>query len=134
MTHLSNWGLTLVGQPLGITGRVLPPETICLGGGYKELVGPKADWGRAATSRPSLTAVKINKWAIFLPEKNTPIVQNFVKTMTQVCGRMGMSLANPKVSPRKSHTPIFKRYKSSGRENPKKYYFKPQACQEFNLD
>ena len=59
-------------------------------------MNPKADWGRAATSKPVLTAVPLNKWAIIYVEKNETVVRNFCKIMQQQGPRMGLQIANPK--------------------------------------
>ena len=79
-----------------LVGRVLPPETLFFANGKSELIGPKGEWNRAATNSV-LTAVNLTKWAIFFPEKNKTIVQNFCKELQRVASRMGIQMANPKV-------------------------------------
>ena len=59
-------------------------------------MNPKADWGRAATSKNVLTAVPLNKWAIIYVERNETVVRNFCKIMQQQGPRMGIPIANPK--------------------------------------
>merc|ERR1719412_2618667 len=94
--NLRNWGLTLQKDTLNLKGRILDPEFIIFGNRYREQVNPKADWGRAATSKPVLTAVPLNKWAIIYVEKNETVVRNFCKIMQQQGPRMGLQIANPK--------------------------------------
>ena len=48
---LENWGLKLSADPIVLEARVLTPEKIVFGRNYSEMVGPKADWGRSATSK-----------------------------------------------------------------------------------
>ena len=79
-----------------LVGRVLPPETLYFANGKSEIIGPKGEWNRAATNSV-LTAVSLTKWAIFFPEKNKAIVQNFCKELQRVASRMGIQMANPKV-------------------------------------
>ena len=79
-----------------LVGRVLPPETLYFANGKSETIGPKGEWNRAATNSV-LTAVSLTKWAIFFPEKNKAIVQNFCKELQRVASRMGIQMANPKV-------------------------------------
>ena len=63
--------------------RQLPPERLIFGRNYSEMVNPKGDWGRTATTRPCLTAIALTKWACVFPEKSKRPVQEFVKVMTQ---------------------------------------------------
>jgi aubergine-like protein len=95
--QLINWGLTLPKAPLLMEARVLDPETIRFGNGYKEVVNAKGDWGRSACSKPVLTAVPLSKWALVFMDKNKTAVQNFNKIMMQQGPKMGISVANPKV-------------------------------------
>ena len=57
----------------------------------------KADWGRAATSHKCLTPIPITKWALIFPEKSMPVVKSFCSTLTQQAGRMGITMAMPRV-------------------------------------
>ncbi len=93
---LTNWGLAIDDQTLPLAGRVLDPETLIFGRGKKEIIGPKGDWNRAATSSV-LTPVNLTKWAIIFWEKNKATVQAFCNTMQQVAKRMDITIANPKV-------------------------------------
>jgi len=93
---LADWGLSIATQPVKLSARVLPPENIYFGGNYKEMVSPKGDWNRAATSKTVLTAVSLSKWAIFYPQRNMNDVRAFCTTMVQQAKRMGIEMANPK--------------------------------------
>ena len=95
--HLEDWGFELCPRTLDLDARVLDPEVLCFGNGYRETVSPKADWGRTATTKPVLMAVPVNKWAIFFLDKNEAIVRNFCKVLTQQGPKMGMNYATPKV-------------------------------------
>lgn len=93
---LTNWGLKIADTTLPLQARVLSPETLIFGRGRKEVVGPRGDWNRAATSSV-LTPVNLTKWAIFFWDKNKSIVQAFCTTMQQNAKRMDITVANPKV-------------------------------------
>ena len=80
---LADWGLRLAETSVKLQARVLDPETLFFGKGYREVVNAKGDWGRAATSKAVLTGVAINKWAILFTDKNKAAVQAFVKIMIQ---------------------------------------------------
>lgn len=94
---LQNWGLSLSKEPIGnVMARVLPPEKLFFGKGYSEMVGPRADWGRASTTKPCLTAVAIHKWAILFPERCSKETQKFFAAMQQSAPKMGIDMAMPK--------------------------------------
>jgi len=93
---ITDWGMDISNDTLPLTARVLPPETLFFAKGKREVVGPKGEWNRAATTSV-LTAVNVTKWAIFFPEKVKTQVQNFCKEMQRVAARMGITMANPKV-------------------------------------
>jgi len=95
--HLSDWGLKLSAVTLGMEGRHLQPEMLFFGSNRRESAGLKADWGRAATNNPVLTAVPLSKWAIFFMNRNTTEVKEFCKVMQQQGPKMGINIANPKV-------------------------------------
>ena len=58
---------------------------------------PNADWGRAATTKHVLTAVKLEKWAILFAPKNEQVVKNFCSTFRDQAPKMGIAVANPRV-------------------------------------
>ena len=93
---ITDWGMDIDNDTVRLVGRVLPPETLYFANGKSETIGPKGEWNRAATNSV-LTAVSLTKWAIFFPEKNKAIVQNFCKELQRVASRMGIQMANPKV-------------------------------------
>jgi len=93
---ITDWGMDIDNDTVRLVGRVLPPETLYFANGKSEIIGPKGEWNRAATNSV-LTAVSLTKWAIFFPEKNKAIVQNFCKELQRVASRMGIQMANPKV-------------------------------------
>lgn len=95
--YLTEWGLKLNDSTLPLEGRQLPPEVLHFGKGYKEQVNPKADWGRAATSKQVLTPVPLTKWAVVFVSKNQSIVKQFCQVLSQQGPKMGINVAMPKV-------------------------------------
>jgi len=93
---ITDWGMDIDNDTVRLVARSLPPETLFFANGKREVIGPKGEWNRAATTSV-LTAVSLTKWAIFFPEKIKITVQNFCKEMQRVASRMGITMANPKV-------------------------------------
>ena len=89
--------MTIADKTVEFTARVLGQETLFFGNGKKETIGPKGDWNRAATSSV-LTPVNLTKWAIFFTEKNKGIVQAFCGELQRNAKRMGITIANPRVT------------------------------------
>lgn len=58
---LASWGLKLADNPIRISGRVMGPERIIFGGNYSEMVSPKADWTRAATTKLVIRNIRQSK-------------------------------------------------------------------------
>ena len=67
------------------------------GKGYKEVVNPKADWGRAATTKHVLTAINMSKWAILFTKKNENVVKNFCSAFREQAPKMGIQVSNPRI-------------------------------------
>ena len=96
--HLSDWGLKLTPDPISLRGRVLAPEMIFFGSNRRESAGAKGDWNRAATNCPMLTPVALKKWAIFFLNRNQDAAKDFCKMIAQQGPKMGMQIAQPKVT------------------------------------
>jgi len=93
---LTDWGLTIDEGTINLVARILPPETLFFGQGRKEIIGPRGDWNRSATSSV-LTAVDLRKWAILFWERNKTQAQGFCQMMQRVSQKMGIKIANPKI-------------------------------------
>ena len=92
--HLKNWGLRLAPDSIRLDGRVLEPETIHLGKGFKFRVGAKADWGRETTNNQCLTCVDITNWLVVFVQKNEKEATNFIGLMRKLGPRMGIQVPN----------------------------------------
>ena len=76
---LRDWGLSIdKSGTIPLEARVLDPETLFFAPGRREVIGPKGDWNRSATSSV-LTPVPLKKWAVVFWDKNKTQVQAFCK-------------------------------------------------------
>ena len=97
MKHWHEWGLTFDRQILELKGRVLPSPTLYFGNNYQERV-QKADWARAAGSKPVLTPMAFDKWAVIYNSKNSDQALKNLKDGLMNCSKkLGISLKAPKV-------------------------------------
>jgi aubergine-like protein len=94
--HLTDWGLKLSDDNIRLQGRVIDPITLHFGGGYKEAVNAKGDWGRASTSRPVLQSVDLTKWCLIYPRRDEETAKNLVKVLQQVSPKMGLRVEQPR--------------------------------------
>jgi hypothetical protein len=97
MRHLSGWGLQLSTKNLRLDGRTLPSPVLLFGGGYKETVGPKGDWGRASTNKPALLAKPLDKWTVLVSSRDQKTAKAFINIVRQQAPRMGITVKEPKV-------------------------------------
>ena len=67
-------------------------QVLNFGSGYRETVGPKGDWGRAATTRKVLTAVDLNKWAIVFPSELEKDAKKFCIALQQQGPKLGIKV------------------------------------------
>lgn len=96
-SHLSEWGLKLRNENVRLQGRVINPITLHFGGGYKEIVGPKGDWGRTTASKPVLKAIDLTKWCLIYPRREEQTAKGLVQVLRNVCPKMGLNVEQPKV-------------------------------------
>ena len=55
----------------------------------------RSDWSRAATTKPALTPINLEKWAVIFTKKDRSVVERFCKTMQQQAPKMGIQIRNP---------------------------------------
>ena len=63
------------------------------------MVGPKGDWGRAATTKKVLTAMPIANWAVIFPTSMESDAKKFCRTLSEQGPRLGIQVARPRVVP-----------------------------------
>jgi len=96
-SHLSEWGMKLDIRNVQLQGRVINPITLHFGGGYKEVVGPKGDWGRTTASKPVLQAIDLKRWCLIYPRREEQTAKGLVQVLRNVCPKMGLHVEQPKV-------------------------------------
>ena len=57
----------------------------------------RSDWSRAASTKPALTPVNLEKWAVIFTKKDRSVVERFCKTMQQQAPKMGIQIRNPAI-------------------------------------
>lgn len=77
-------------------------QTLYFGGGYREVVGPKGDWGRAATTKKVLVAKPIQNWAFVFPANFEQDAKKFCMILQDQAPRLGIQVARPTVVPLQS--------------------------------
>nr|AQV09903.1 argonaute 3 isoform 1 [Aeolosoma viride]AQV09904.1 argonaute 3 isoform 2 [Aeolosoma viride] len=92
--ELDRWGLELEPDTLKITGRLLQPEKVHFRDRTAD-AGAEADWGREIGRQKVITAVRLVNWLVIYTSRNRNDVQEFLRTMFQVCGPMGIEVNAP---------------------------------------
>jgi len=93
---LSDWGLSLAPRAITLQGRMLERPTLHFGSGQTERL-TRSDWSRAASTKPALTPVNLEKWAVIFTKKDRSVVERFCKTMQQQAPKMGIQIRNPAI-------------------------------------
>jgi len=93
---LSDWGLSLAPNPITLQGRLLEKPTLHFGAGQSERL-TRSDWSRAASTKPCLTPVNLERWAVIFTKKDRSVVERFCKTMQQQAPKMGIQIRNPAI-------------------------------------
>ncbi|XP_056417479.1 piwi-like protein 4 isoform X2 [Hyla sarda] len=93
--ELAKWGLRLENQ-LSITGRVIPPEKICLRDGICQPASA-ADWSRDTRSGRIIHAKPLSSWLLLFSHRNGDVAEQLVQCLMKVGDGMGFSIDNPKI-------------------------------------
>lgn len=97
MEELRRWDLKLAENIIEISGRVIPPETICVGRNVKFLAGQEADWTRDLRSNPMLTMARIDSWVIVTPSRSRRAAENFTGLLNKASSGMSWSIPSPRI-------------------------------------
>ena len=77
-------------------GRLMPRESIVFAGpGKPEPANDKADWTMAFRSRQMVTTVNLDRWLIFVPQREAANVDNLVRTMCNVAKPLNFIIRPP---------------------------------------
>jgi len=98
MQHWKEWGLKFANQTLKVKGRLMDQPTLYFGNNYKEQINRGGDWSRAATTKPVLTPIAIDKWAIVVNEANCfQALCNLKQGLETSAKKLGITLKSPKI-------------------------------------
>lgn len=95
--ELKNWNLKLDEQLVSIPARILPQETIVLGGERKVPSGEFADWTRELQNKHMFNPVTLNNWVVVCMNRARRDVDRLVSTLQEVARPMGCRLAPPRI-------------------------------------
>ena len=96
MKELDLWGVQFNPQLMKCQGRLLPREGVVFAGpGKPEMANDKADWTMAFRSRKMLSTINLDRWVIFVPERDAGGVDNLVKTMCNVAKPLNFMIRPP---------------------------------------
>ncbi|KAL8604204.1 hypothetical protein ACOMHN_014772 [Nucella lapillus] len=93
---LQKWGLSLDDTALAVEGRQMRDEKVFFGQG-KFFSSAKADWGSAMVRSKVISAVDLERWAIFYVRRNTPDVMSFIQKAQLRGPQMGITVKPPEL-------------------------------------
>lgn len=96
--ELTDWNMKLDSKLIEFTGRLLPPEVICMNadGRTKFPAGETFDgWTRDMRSKTMLSVGQVTSWAVITPAKLAQTAQSFAKMIADTGRGVGMSLQRP---------------------------------------
>ena len=95
--ELDSWDLRFDPQPAKLQGRTLAPEEICTGKGKKGSYKiENADWGGQVGRNYYLWAgVNCASWAVIYPGRDQENVKEFVNSLSNLAGSMGLMFQGP---------------------------------------
>ncbi|XP_077341080.1 piwi-like protein 4 isoform X1 [Lithobates pipiens] len=94
-SELTKWGLRLEKQ-ISLTGRVIPPERICLKDNVCQPMSA-ADWARETRDSRMITVEPLNNWLLLFSRRSEDAVENLVYNLQKVGRGMGFSIEQPKI-------------------------------------
>ncbi|KAM3935292.1 piwi-like protein 4 [Leptodactylus fuscus] len=93
--EINKWGLKLQGQLL-VTGRVIPPEKICLRDSIRQPMSA-ADWSRDTRDERMIYAKPLSNWILLFSHRSGDVAEKLVHCLMKVGDGMGFSIEYPKI-------------------------------------
>ncbi|XP_069825741.1 piwi-like protein 4 isoform X2 [Dendropsophus ebraccatus] len=93
--ELAKWGLRLEDQ-LTITGRVIPPERICLRDNICQPASA-ADWSRDTRGGRMIQAKPLSNWILLFSHRSGDVAEQLVQCLIKVGDGMGFPIEYPKI-------------------------------------
>lgn len=94
---LSNWGLRLCEEGVGLQARVLDEEKVFFGNNKSFGVGPNADFGKYCTNNTLVSVKPLHNWLLIHVKNDLKAAKAFVDGMERNTGPMGITVAKPKI-------------------------------------
>ncbi|KAG9491305.1 piwi-like protein 4 [Eleutherodactylus coqui] len=94
-SELAKWGLQLKRQ-LSVTGRVLPPEKICLRDNICQPASA-ADWSRDTRNGRMICAKPLSNWLLLFSHRSRDVAENLINCLMKVGSGMGFSIEYPRI-------------------------------------
>ncbi|XP_040278414.1 piwi-like protein 4 [Bufo bufo] len=93
--QLAKWGLQLEAQ-LSVTGRVIPPEKICLRDNICQPASA-ADWSRDTRDGRMICAKPLSNWLLLFSHRSADVAEKLVHSLIKVGDGMGFSVEYPRI-------------------------------------
>uniref|UniRef100_A0A8D3C5Y8 Piwi-like protein 2 n=1 Tax=Scophthalmus maximus TaxID=52904 RepID=A0A8D3C5Y8_SCOMX len=94
LEQLNRWGLEIGSAMLVTKGRTLPLENICMQS-TSFTTSADVSWSREVVRDASISAIPLNTWAIFYPQRCAEQAEELFSTFKKVAGPIGMRLERP---------------------------------------
>ncbi|XP_077154559.1 piwi-like protein 4 isoform X1 [Ranitomeya variabilis] len=94
-SELAKWGVTLDRQ-LPVTGRVVPPEKICLRDNFCQ-PDSAADWSRNTKNGRMIYAKPLSNWILLFGHRNADVAEKLTHCLMKVGEGMGFPIDYPKI-------------------------------------
>lgn len=95
--ELDKWQMNFSQQPMELTGRVLPPESLMFGKNVIKQLNEKADWGNDMKGVQLLKPIELVDWVIIFPTIKRNAANLFVNTYSEVIRSMGIYAEKPNI-------------------------------------
>ncbi|XP_078036019.1 aubergine [Augochlora pura] len=94
--ELKDWNLTLDHKLADIPSRILPQESIVLGGNKKVPSGQFADWTRDLIDKTLFNTVQLNNWVVICTNRAKQDTERFIQTLQKVASGLGCRFVTPR--------------------------------------
>ncbi|XP_076626994.1 aubergine [Colletes latitarsis] len=94
--ELNEWNLKLDDKLVNLSGRVLAPENIVVGGGRTVSAGQVADWTRELFNKALFNPAKLSDWVVICTHHVKRDMEAFVGTLKDSARGMGCRIENPR--------------------------------------
>lgn len=91
------WDLKLSSSLVEVAGRILPPETIVVGGKIKFSAGQDADWTRELRANPMHIIAPCTQWVCVCPSMFKQDAYSFVQMIVKASKGMSFNIPNPRL-------------------------------------